>query len=109
MLITHITILLDSMKTTLDLPEELLIEAKTTAARRRTTLKAIVEKALRRELRPSPEAENPDPQRFEVNELGFLVIKPRPGTPLVTSESIRSIQDEIDADDAQRALSSHSP
>jgi hypothetical protein len=39
------------MKTTLDLPEDLLIEAKTVAAQRRTTLKAIVENALRRELR----------------------------------------------------------
>lgn len=38
------------MKTTLELPDALLIEAKTTAARRRTTLKALVESALRREL-----------------------------------------------------------
>jgi predicted nucleic acid-binding protein len=41
------------MKTTLDLPDELLIEAKTLAARRKTTLKAIVESALRREIRPA--------------------------------------------------------
>ena len=38
------------MKTTLELPDELLIEAKTAAARRRTTLKALMEIALRREL-----------------------------------------------------------
>lgn len=38
------------MKTTLDLPDELLIEAKATAARRRTTLRSIVEHALRREI-----------------------------------------------------------
>jgi hypothetical protein len=38
------------MKTTLELPDALLIEAKTTAARRRTTLRALVESALRREI-----------------------------------------------------------
>ena len=38
------------MKTTLDLPDELLIEAKATAARRRTTLRAIVVHALHREI-----------------------------------------------------------
>lgn len=41
------------MKTTLDLDDDLLIEAKTIAARRRTTLKAIVEHALWRELHPN--------------------------------------------------------
>ncbi|MEI6491389.1 MAG: DUF2191 domain-containing protein [Verrucomicrobiota bacterium] len=38
------------MKTTLELPDALLIEAKTAAARRRTTLRALVESALRREI-----------------------------------------------------------
>tara|TARA_R110002050_G_scaffold270883_1_gene413960 strand:- start:627 stop:920 length:294 start_codon:yes stop_codon:yes gene_type:complete len=91
------------MKTTLDLPEDLLIEAKMIAAHRRTTLKAIMERALRRELRPTAETENPDPTRFEVNELGFLVIKSRSGAQPVTTDSIRRRQDEIDAEDAQRA------
>ena len=39
------------MKTTLDLPDDLLMEAKTVAVRRKTTLKALVESALRRERR----------------------------------------------------------
>ena len=43
------------MKTTLDLEDELLIEAKAVAARRRTTLKAMVEHALRREIQPRDE------------------------------------------------------
>jgi hypothetical protein len=42
------------MKTTLELPDALLIEAKTAAARRRTTLRALVESALRREIFPAP-------------------------------------------------------
>lgn len=41
------------MKTTLDLDDELLAEAKAVAARRRTTLRAMVEHALRRELAPA--------------------------------------------------------
>lgn len=43
------------MKTTLDLDDDLLIEAKAVAARRRTTLRAMVEHALRRELAPAGE------------------------------------------------------
>jgi Arc/MetJ family transcription regulator len=43
------------MKTTLDLDDALLIEAKAVAARRRTTLRAMVEHALRRELAPARE------------------------------------------------------
>ena len=41
------------MKTTLDLDDTLLTEAKAVAARRRTTLRAMVEHALRRELAPA--------------------------------------------------------
>ena len=41
------------MKTTIELDDALLIEAKAVAARRRTTLRAMVEHALRRELTPA--------------------------------------------------------
>lgn len=91
------------MKTTLDLPDDLLIEAKMLAARRRTTLKAVVESALRREIRPETDFSNPDPQRFEVGPFGMLRIKRRLGQTRVTSEDIRRIQNEIDEDDLQRA------
>ncbi len=91
------------MKTTLDLPDDLLIEAKQVAARRRTTLKAIVESALRREIRPAAEIENPDPEKFDVDPLGFLVLKRRPGET-VTLEQIKAIQAEIDEEDFQRAI-----
>jgi hypothetical protein len=92
------------MKTTLDLDDALLIEAKIVAAKRRTTLKAIVESALRREIRPAAEMENPDPDKFEIGPLGFLVIKRRPGDATVTPEMIRAIQDEIDDEDFQKAM-----
>ncbi len=97
------------MKTTLDLPDDLLMEAKTLAVRRKTTLKAIVESALRREIRPAAEMENPDPERFEVGPLGFLVIKKRPGSPPMTLEMIRAIQEEIDEEDFQKGMHPNRP
>lgn len=91
------------MKTTLDLPEDLLIEAKTLAARRKTTLKAMVESALRREIRPAAEMENPDPEKFEVGSRGFLVLKRKPGET-ITLEQIKTIQNELDEEEFQRAV-----
>jgi len=91
------------MKTTLDLDDALLIEAKTVAAKRRTTLKAVVEHALRRELAPAPEITNPDPEKFEIGPLGFLVLKRKPGDT-VTLEQIQALQKEIDEEEFQRSL-----
>lgn len=91
------------MKTTLELPDDLLIEAKTLAARRNTTLKAIVERALRREIRPAAEMENPDPEKFELGPFGILRLKRRPGEK-ITLKEITAIQDEIDEEDLQKAL-----
>lgn len=39
-----------AVKTTIELPDELLIEAKKRAAEERTTIRSIMERALRREL-----------------------------------------------------------
>lgn len=97
------------MKTTLDLPDDLLIEAKTLAARRKTTLKAIVESALRREIRPAAELENPNPEKFEVGPFGILRIKKVPGAPPMTLERVRAIQDQLDAEELQRALHPDQP
>jgi hypothetical protein len=91
------------MKTTLDLDDALLIEAKAAAARRRTTLKAIVEHALRRELAPPTESTNPDPKKFEVGPLGFLVLKRKPGAT-ITSRQIRAVQEGLDEEDLRRAI-----
>jgi len=91
------------MKTTLDLPDDLLIEAKSLAARRKTTLRAIVESALRREMRPATEMDNPDPDKFEVGPLGFLVLKRLPGET-ITLEQIQAIEEEVDEEEFQRAI-----
>ena len=43
--------MVNHMKTTIELPDDLLIAAKKKAAETRTSLKVIMERALRRELR----------------------------------------------------------
>ena len=91
------------MKTTLELPDDLLIEAKAVAARRRTTLRAIIERALRRELAPAAAEANPDPQKFEVGPLGFLVLKRKPGET-VSLEQIRALESDLDQREFERAL-----
>lgn len=90
------------MKTTLELDDALFIEAKAVAARRRITLKAMVEHALRRELAPSDD-DNPNPDLFEVGPLGLLRLKRRHGET-VTLEQIEALQQEVDDEDLQRAL-----
>lgn len=91
------------MKTTLDLPDDLLIEAKTLAARRKTTLRAVVESALRRELRPEPDVSNPDPGTFEVGPFGILRIRRQPDQRIQAAD-LDAIQREIDDEDLQKAL-----
>lgn len=88
------------MKTTLDLDDDLLIEAKTLAARRQTTLKAIVEHALRREIQPIADLENPNPDLYEVGPFGILSLKRRGHTK--TLEQVQSlIDDQYDQEDAR--------
>jgi Arc/MetJ family transcription regulator len=62
------------MKTTLDIDDALLADAKAVAARRRTTLRAMVEHALRRELAP---AAADDPAAFARAASGLPRLKKR--------------------------------
>lgn len=82
-----------TMKTTIDLPDELLAEAKALAAKRRTTLKAMVVHALTREIQGAarPGGENPC---FSVDEHGLPVLK-KSGDTMVTSETIYEMMDEL--------------
>lgn len=77
--------------------------AKTLAVRHKTTLKAIAERALRREIRPAAEMEDPDPEKLEVGQLGFLVLKRKPGET-ISLETIKAIQDDLDDEELQRAI-----
>ncbi len=81
------------MKTTIELPDALFAAAKAVAVQRRTTLKAMMEHALRREIAfddddpPSPEAV------VQRNARGFPVLGLR-GTGTVTSQAVHRIMDE---------------
>jgi hypothetical protein len=76
------------VKTTLVLPNDLLMEAKTLA--------------LRREIRPSTEPENPDPSRFEVGPFGILRIRKASGSPPTTMAQVRAVQEALENEELQR-------
>lgn len=82
------------MKTTIELPDELLIEAKATAVRRRTTLKAMMEHALRRELR-SGKARSGVDKSFVIDEHGLPVFRKQPGAKPVTSERVYAMMEDL--------------
>ena len=82
------------MKTTLELPDDLLIEAKAVAARRRTTLKAMIEHALRREIAPVPSPKPEEGSLYETGPHGILSLKRRGAR--VTSETIQRLLEEED-------------
>ncbi len=46
---------------------------------------------------------NPDPEKFEVGPLGFLVLKRKAGET-ITLEQIKAIQEEIDEEELQSAI-----
>ena len=86
------------MKTTLDLPDDLLITAKALAARRKTTLKAMVEHALRREIAPQ-EKLAPD-SLYEMGPFGILSLKKR--RHRLTPEQVQRLVDhQYDEEDAR--------
>jgi len=80
------------MKTTLELPDELLIEAKAVAARRRTSLKAVMEHALRRELGGYPMTNSQKQSSTVLNAYNFPVLK-RTGRGRLTSEMVYAMQE----------------
>ena len=90
------------MKTTLDLPDDLFIAAKSVAARRRTTLKDLVAKSLRREIGLDQlEALAPD-SPFEEGPLGILRLKKI--DPAMTPEAYRAMIDRIEQEDDVRVF-----
>ena len=80
------------MKTTLELPDELMIEAKIVAARRRTTLKALFEHALRREIQPASKGAATEKNLIEIGPNGVPRLKRR-GEAFITSEMIRGMME----------------
>ena len=100
------------MKTTLDLSDDLLMEAKSMALQRRTTLKSLVEHALRREIQDRQETKADEESRFQQNEMGFLMLKRSP-SDRIRLEDIQRVEEETDEaeirDVAQPDLHARSP
>lgn len=90
------------MKTTLDLPDDLLIEAKAVAARRRITLKDMVAHALRREIMPATALSSSESELYEVVPFGILRLKKRGDT--VDEDTVRKLLDEADEEEFARAM-----
>jgi predicted transcriptional regulator len=81
------------MKTTIEIPDALFAEVKAVAARRRTTMKAMLEHALRREI-ATMQILQPD-SGIELNNSGFPVLKNRTAGQ-VTSQMVYDLMDEQD-------------
>ena len=90
------------MKTTLDIPDDLLIEAKAVAARRQITLKDMVAHALRREISPSGKLPEGASDRLEVGPLGILRLKKTGYT--VTPEMIEELSAAADEEEFQTQI-----
>ncbi len=82
------------MKTTIELPDDLLTQAKAVAVKRRTTLKAMMEHALRREIHDATQGSE-ESRIFTYNEYGFPVMK-KTGNTVVTNEMIYKIIEETE-------------
>jgi len=91
------------MKTTIDLPDNLLILAKQVAVQRRTTLKDIVTSSLRREINRTNISDVLPPESpFEIGILGLPVLK-KTGRKL-TSEMVRAAIEGADEEDFGTAM-----
>ena len=82
------------MKTTMDIDDALLIATKEAAARRRTTMKAIVEHALRREIAPDQDFAIEEPSAcYRTGKHGLPILKKRGGKK-VSSETIYQMMED---------------
>ncbi len=80
------------MRTTLNIDDTLLTDAKILAVRRRTTLTALVERGLREVLAEEPIA---SPARIELPV--WHGAKPRPGIDFSDTSELVALMDEEDA------------
>ncbi len=90
------------MKISLELPDDLLLEAKAADHRRRTTLKSVIEHVLRREIGlDQPETAAPD-RHFKIGALGLPVLK---GTgQKMNIEDFQKVVERIEQEDDEKYL-----
>lgn len=90
----------DGMKTTLDLPPDLLDDAQTVAAQCHITLQTLVENSIRREIASLMQLISLEtPGSGQEHFVGL----PRRGVQ-VSPETVRQIQEKIDEEDLKRSI-----
>ena len=90
------------MKTTLDLPDDLLIEAKAVAARRRITLKDLVAPALRRKNHAGNRSQ---PHRWRtLRDRPVWDFAPSEKGVSVDDDTVRKLSEEADGEKFARAM-----
>ena len=90
------------MKTTIDLPDDLFIEAKATAARRRTTLKELITRSLRREIGAGPSLESSSDSHFRSGPLGLPVLKST--GPRMSADEYSRLIAQLEAEEDEKHL-----
>jgi hypothetical protein len=101
------------VKTTLDLPDELVREVKLLAVVQGRTVKDLVAELLRQGLGMGPLAQSGKPSassRVDINETGFPVIRCRPDAPAtrMSTENLLKLEQESQAtEDLKYAGISH--
>jgi len=81
------------VKTTIEIPDDLFAEAKEMAARRRTTLKAMFERALRREL-AGYRQKTASNSAFRIDQDGLPVLIATDATK-ISSEQIYEFMEDL--------------
>ena len=73
------------------------------AVRRRTTLKSLVENALRREIGGLGEPRDGEETRYSRNELGFLTLKRSP-SERISLVAIQTLEESMNREELQEAV-----
>ena len=83
------------MRTTLDLPDELFLEAKTRAVQQRTTLKNLITQFIRSGLR-SKTITSSQPARRTLPPVAIRRVSGQPQNPALTNRQLQAILEEED-------------
>lgn len=90
------------MKTTLELPDDLLIKAKQVAAERRTTLKEMVTHSLRREIGLDSMSDLDPGGPYELGDLGLPRLKKRGAS--VDASTVEALKAEMELEELESAI-----
>jgi hypothetical protein len=77
------------MKTTVDIPDDLLIQAKKRAAETRTSLRTLIARGLRRELSAGSEKARPEGKKVKIRWVTALGGLP-PGLDVANREALQA-------------------